>query len=213
MQGLAPARLAALLGATIAALLLGGAWHALAQTVATPPAAIEITPSDDGQTLQVVVGQGVTVRLGSTLQWQVSFNPPDVLQAVPGVNTTTRDVQAILRAAHPGTAVMTAQGKPVCNPGQACPQLVQQVTVTVVVSPASGGTAATAAPAPTTGTAGTPIAAATRPPATATRPPSVQLPNTGKAENRGTWIAVAASAAAALLSALAALALRRRERG
>src|SRR4051794_30079412 len=88
--------------ALLPAFALFAAFHAgLPDTAGaqTPPPTVEITPADNGSTIRVVVGQGVTVRLGATLQWTVSYDPPGVLLAVPGVNTTTRDVQAILRAA------------------------------------------------------------------------------------------------------------------
>jgi hypothetical protein len=108
---------------------------ALAQT---PPGGTEITRESDGQAVHVPLGGSVTVRMGSDLDWTVSFDPPGLLQPVAGAGTLARGVQALLRATQPGTTTLTAEGKPHCDPGQVCAQFIVSVIVTVVVDPGSG---------------------------------------------------------------------------
>ncbi|GEM_PF-1900281 len=170
----------------------------------------EITRASDGQTIHVPLDGSVTVRLGEDLDWTVSFDPQGVLQSRPGVGTLARGVQAVLRAAQPGTTTMTAEGRPHCNPGQACAQFIVSVIVTIVVDPA-GGTQQPA-PSPTAPAPATPPA----PPASATAAPGVALPNTGAGGSGGTadgaLFAVLGAAAALLLAAGWRLRARARRR-
>ena len=172
---------------------------------AAPPVAgaVEIGRGDTGKTVRIAVGQDVTVRLGTDLDWTVSIDPPGVLIAAPGVNALVRGVQGIYRGTRPGTATVSAEGRPHCNPGQVCAQFIEQVTVTVVVeaAPGSGGAAT---PVPTTAAPTKPVSTTpARPAATGaapggpvqgvlqpTAPPPahtgapIVLPNTGSGQQR-----------------------------
>jgi hypothetical protein len=96
---------------------------------------ITITPADNGQTYNISVGDRVVVKMGTTLNWTVDVEPPGILVPVPGVGTLIRGVQGIYEAVQPGTATLTATGRPDCSGGGACPQFIQQVQVTIVVGP------------------------------------------------------------------------------
>lgn len=190
----APVSAAGAPGATPAATPAPAAATASAAQPAPAGSGTEITRESDGQTVHVPQGSTVTVRMGTDLDWTVSFDPPGVLQAVPGVGTLARGVQALVRAVQPGSTTLTAEGKPHCNPGQACAQFIVSVIVTIIVDPA-GGTAQQ--PVPPAGS--TPTGAAPAPSATAA--PGVGLPNTG------TGGALAGKGFAAALAALAAVPL------
>src|SRR5581483_7040484 len=135
----------------------------------SPSGVTEITRASDGQTVHVPQGGTVTVRMGTDLDWAVSFDPPGVLQPIPGVGTLQRGVQALLRAAQPGTTSLIAEGKPHCDPGQVCAQFIVSVIVTIVVDPGAG---AGQQPAPAPGGGATPVSST---PAV----PSAGLPMTG----------------------------------
>ncbi len=170
----------------IGTLLLAGVGVAGSAYAQTPPA-VEIAQADNGKTFHVSVGQTVTVRLGTELDWTVTVAPPGILPLAPGVNTLVRGVQAIYRAAQPGTVTVSAEGRPHCNPGQACPQFIQSVKATVVVDAAPGGGPGTVAPtaAPVSGPRPT-APGTTSPGAAATRPAAVAaLPNTGTGSESG----------------------------
>ncbi|HLZ69195.1 MAG TPA: hypothetical protein VKV26_04720 [Dehalococcoidia bacterium] len=206
----------ALIALAALAQLLAAGGRAFAQTPAAGPSATpaaagsaEITRASDGQTVHVPLDGGVTVRLGEELDWTLSFDPQGILQPRPGVGTLARGVQAVLRAAQPGTTTLTAEGRPHCNPGQACAQFIVSVLVTIVVDPAPSGTTQQPAPAastpnaaapPTTAPVGAPPAAASATPA-----PGVVLPNTGTGGSAGanaaTPFVVLAATALALLAA------------
>lgn len=162
---------------------------------------IEITPNDNGKTFQIAVGQTILVRLGTELDWTVTFDPPGILRAVPGVGALVRGVQALVRGEQPGTVTIQAQGKPICNPGQACPLFIAVFKATVVVSSAQtgGGTVSqqpsAAPPLGATTNTGGPVRTASQPasaPAAAPqagaiqgRPADVALPNTGTGGQTG----------------------------
>jgi len=193
--------LAAALAACVAA-LAGRAM--LAQT---PAGGTEITRDSDGQTLHVPQGGDITVRMGSDLDWTVSVDPPGLLQPAPGAGTLQRGVQALLRAVQPGSATLTAEGKPHCDPGQSCAQFIVSVIVTIVVDPGS------AAPQPPSATLPAPNGGATAAPA-ATALPGSALPHTGAGGGAartgfGAIFAIAALLAGAALLLTAVWRLRR----
>lgn len=152
-------------------------------TGAASGASLDLTRADDGKTFHVAMGTTVTVRLGVELDWTVSIAPPGVLQAVPGVGSLQRGVQALTRAMAPGTATISGEGRPHCDPGQVCAQVRVSFLATVIVAPAAGGARPpSGATATTGGGAG-----------------QVALPNTGAATKPG------GNATAALVSAIAAV--------
>jgi hypothetical protein len=172
----------------IGIMLLAGAEaadRASAQTSPATPApgtgSVEITQPDNAKTFHVSVGQTVTVRLGTDLDWTVTVAPPGILPLVPGVNTLVRGVQAIYRAAQPGTATVSAEGRAHCDPGQACPQFIVSVKATVVVDAGASTGTGTAAPTRTPTSAQRPTAPSTTAPgAASSRPATIAaLPNTG----------------------------------
>jgi hypothetical protein len=190
-----------------AAIPVAGVLAFAAGAAGQTPAGIEITSDDRGRTFNAVIGQQVTVRLGTGLAWTVSEEPAGILAPAPGVGAPPAGVQAVLRAAQPGTVTITGTGKPICKPGEFCPQFVTLFTATVVVAPAGGGGQPSASPARTQ----QPVTPGTvTPPSARPSPPTgVHLPNTGSgagaaADHASPLLGVA------LLLALAGLALERR---
>lgn len=161
----------------------------------TPAGGTEITRASDGQTVHLPLGGTLTVRMGTELDWTVSIDPPVVLQPVPGAGPLERGVQALLRAAQAGTATLTAEGKPHCDPGQLCAQFIVSVIVMVIVDP---GGSATPPPSPTQAVAPTP--GATPSPSATPAGPGAVLPNSGAGA------AAPQSGSGELLAALVALA-------
>jgi hypothetical protein len=100
---------------------------------ATPaPATVTVTNADLGKTLQVKVGATVVVALAAAPGMQPwVIQPPNsaVLATAAPVGGSPA-----YRAARAGTAEIRATDRPVCNPGQACAQLVQAFKATVIVS-------------------------------------------------------------------------------
>jgi len=121
----------------VAGLLLCFAIPASAQSVPdlgpAPAQTITVTQEDNGQAYEINVGDGVMVQMGTDLDWSVDPEPPGILQPVPGVSTLARGVQAIYVASQAGTVTITANGRPNCPPGQACPNFIVQVQVTITV--------------------------------------------------------------------------------
>ena len=103
-------------------------------------ATLDLTRADDGRTLHIAVGATVIVRLGAALDWTVNVAPAGVLQPMPGIGGLEREVQAVRRAVAPGTATVSAEGRPHCDPGQVCAQVRVSFLATLIVEPAGGAT-------------------------------------------------------------------------
>jgi hypothetical protein len=71
------------------------------------------------------------------MTWDISIPDGTVLAPMPG--PLPPDVQGRWQAANPGQATITANGRPVCNPGEACAQFIVHFQATVLVT---GGTPA-----------------------------------------------------------------------
>jgi hypothetical protein len=101
-------------------------------------AAHAITNADNGATVQVAVGDDVSLDLRvppGADPWQVQQPDPQVLAPIPNpaaaaVGVTLR----AFRAASPGQATIAAESRPHCDAGGACPGAIQGFRVTVVVA-------------------------------------------------------------------------------
>jgi hypothetical protein len=155
---------------------------------------VDISSTSNDETIHVLLNQPIFVELATDLTWTFSYQPADIVCEVPGSGPTSlpAGVQAFLYAAAPGTVMITADGRPICTPGQACPQFVQRFSVTVVVSAASS--------------------TAPSPPGASASPPSgpIRLPDTGRHDLAAP---VALLLGASLALAIAGFAAFRRARG
>ena len=85
---------------------------------------VTITQADFGKTVTAPVG--ATIVLGyeaSGLQWTTTYD-----QTVLKSLATDR-----LQAVASGRSALESQGRPVCNPGQACPRFIQEFNATIVI--------------------------------------------------------------------------------
>ncbi|MDB5194504.1 MAG: hypothetical protein JWN50_518 [Parcubacteria group bacterium] len=91
-----------------------------------------VTQADNATTVSLVKGQRFGIAMGDTLEWSLTFDPTGIVTRVTNISTI-RGEQGVYTATNTGTTVLHATGAPICNPGEACPQFRQAVTVTLVV--------------------------------------------------------------------------------
>ena len=99
---------------------------------AEPSGSIRVTQADNGRTLTLRVGQTFLLALGNNLDWNVTVADPTVVSRVVNV-TVVRGAQGIYRANQAGQTTLTATGRPICAPNQACPMFIQLVKVNLAV--------------------------------------------------------------------------------
>lgn len=113
-----------------------GPYVAIAPEVAAdsapPSTSSTVTLADDGQTLQMHVGDTFLLMLGTDYNWNVTVSDTSVLSRMPNI-TVIRGAQGIYQANSEGTALLTATGGRNCPPGVACPALARLFRLTVVV--------------------------------------------------------------------------------
>jgi len=100
-----------------------------------------LTYADNGSTVNASVGDTIELQLSPQMNWDVSVSDGTVLAASPG--PLPADVQGSWQAASAGQSSISANGRPVCNPGEACAQFIIHFGATVDVSvggSTSGGT-------------------------------------------------------------------------
>jgi hypothetical protein len=89
-----------------------------------------LTQTENGTTVAVAVGQTVALSLPMVqLNWSVSVSDQSVLVPVAGPLPTGDQGLWQLAAASP--VVITATGRPVCNPDAVCPQFIVHFQATV----------------------------------------------------------------------------------
>lgn len=93
---------------------------------------IRVTPADNGRTIDLQVGQTFLLALGNNLDWNVTVADPTVVSRVVNV-LVVRGAQGIYRANRVGQTSLTATGRPICAPNQACPMFIQVVKVELAV--------------------------------------------------------------------------------
>jgi hypothetical protein len=92
-----------------------------------------ITPADDGKTIQIHVGDSITLRLGEDFNWNsIDVSDQQVLSRRINV-MMIRGAQGIYEAHAVGTVELNATGTPVCDPSQPCPAIARVFHVTIVV--------------------------------------------------------------------------------
>ena len=101
---------------------------------AATPQANTITMKDSGATEQVKVGDKIVVQLEDGLDWNLQLSNSSVLQPAADGVFYIKATQGRYKAVAPGSVVISATGRPKCNPGAMCSQLevAFQTTVKVV---------------------------------------------------------------------------------
>ena len=120
---------ALLVAAAVAALSCGGA----ASARPGAPGVVVVGQGQNGLMVQPRDGDTVQVALGTDLDWDIAISDLTVLAPDVGKETLVRWTQRLLRAAKPGTAIVTATGRPHCDTGQVCAQYLVDFRATVVV--------------------------------------------------------------------------------
>lgn len=100
-------------------------------TAAAPVSRIVVlTQADNGATVNVAAGTYVVVNLGTRLNWAVRSTNPAVLDSVSvGASTGV----SVFRAEAAGRATLIGLGRPLCDPGKACPMFIEYWSANVNV--------------------------------------------------------------------------------
>ncbi len=101
-------------------------------TAAVPEAKI-VTSADDNKTITLQVNETFLLKLGEGYYWNITIDDQTIISRVPNV-LVVRGAQGIYRAHEPGRATLTAFGKPICPPGQPCPELVRVFRLYIIVT-------------------------------------------------------------------------------
>jgi hypothetical protein len=106
----------------------------LPDSTSVPDQGTNITLKDQGQTIQLKVGQRFLLYLGTdTYDWSVDIENQSVVSRVMGV-MVIRGAQGLFEARSPGTTTLTATGDPLCRQSQpacAMPSILFHVTLVV----------------------------------------------------------------------------------
>ncbi|HUD04103.1 MAG TPA: hypothetical protein VMR73_01260 [Candidatus Paceibacterota bacterium] len=89
-----------------------------------------VTQSDNNTTVHLAQGEQFVINLGA-LHWTLVFSPENIIGRV--LNTPDNTGQGIYEGLHAGTTTLHGTGAPICNPGQACPDFMEAMTITFVV--------------------------------------------------------------------------------
>ena len=99
----------------------------------TTDAGIIITLDNQGQTINMTVGQSFLLKLGDSYTWDIVVSDDAVISRVRNI-AVVQGAQGIYDANQAGTATLTATGDPVCRQAQpACGAPSIQFVLTVVV--------------------------------------------------------------------------------
>ena len=105
--------------------------------VPTDPAMDEgviVTLADQGQTINMTVGQSFLLKLGADYTWNIMISDENVISRMPGNIPLVQGAQGIYDANAAGTTTLTATGDPICRKATpACLTPSIQFSITVVV--------------------------------------------------------------------------------
>ena len=103
-------------------------------TPAPSPTSTTVTINNNGQTIDLNVGDTFLLKLGDTMNWNnIQISDPSVISREVNV-MVIRGAQGIYRALKSGTTTLTAQGDPFClqaTPPCGAPSRMFSVTVDV----------------------------------------------------------------------------------
>ena len=91
-----------------------------------------ITATDDGQTVQLAVGESFVLKLGEDLNWYVQVADTHIVSRKIGV-AMVRGAQGIYEAHATGRTELIATGTPNCAAGTPCPEIARLFRLTIEV--------------------------------------------------------------------------------
>ncbi|HEU0080629.1 MAG TPA: hypothetical protein VFQ72_01200 [Candidatus Paceibacterota bacterium] len=92
----------------------------------------ELTQADNGKAVDMNRGDRLVIKLGDKESWALSIKPTGVIDRAKNI-AAVRGSQGVYTANTVGTAVVTAQGRPVCASGTMCAQYIIEFAATVNV--------------------------------------------------------------------------------
>ncbi len=97
------------------------------------PSQTTITQSDNNSTVHVKIGSRILLELGN-MNWTVDVSDKEVIRPVLGV-VLIEGAQALYSTNTIGVTTISAEGRPICNPGYMCAQYIVNFSVIVQVDP------------------------------------------------------------------------------
>jgi hypothetical protein len=91
-----------------------------------------VTLADNGQTINLRVGERFLVNLGDTYTWQVTIADPSIVSRVVNI-LVIRGAQGVYEAKSTGETTLTGTGAIVCPPLKVCPDSELSFKLHVVV--------------------------------------------------------------------------------
>ncbi|HZT35358.1 MAG TPA: hypothetical protein VFA15_05535 [Nitrososphaera sp.] len=90
-----------------------------------------VTQNDNNKTFTLNKGERFLLKLGQ-LNWDISISDPRVISRVRNIAVIV-GAQGIYTADNSGVTTISAQGRPICNPGEMCPQYIINWSATINV--------------------------------------------------------------------------------
>lgn len=108
------------------------------QTMATDKVGIlvetnDVTLADNNKTFEITSGDRLVLKLGEQYNWEINIDNMDVLSRVKNI-MVIRGSQGVFESKMTGTAVLEAQGDPIClqeTPQCGMPSILFKITVHV----------------------------------------------------------------------------------
>lgn len=88
-----------------------------------------ITQADNGKIVTMKVGSRFALKLGEE-QWNIAISDPTVIRRLPNF-AMVRGAQGMYQVMKAGTTTLSAEGRPVCNPGEMCAQYIVNFSTTI----------------------------------------------------------------------------------
>ncbi|HUX80851.1 MAG TPA: hypothetical protein VMV38_00830 [Candidatus Paceibacterota bacterium] len=114
----------------------GGTCVADAVTASTsspiPSDMVTVTQQDQNTTVHLTKNERFAIQFGN-LSWALSFIPGGAITRVPNT-LSTGGYQGVYEANQIGTVTLRAEGRPICKAGEVCPQFIQELHITFVIS-------------------------------------------------------------------------------
>lgn len=91
-----------------------------------------MTTADNGQTITLHVGESFLLKLGDQYDWDVTLDDSTIVSRVVNI-LVVKGAQGVYKANKTGETTLSAVGKMVCPPGQACPMIAVAFKIQIVV--------------------------------------------------------------------------------
>ena len=90
-----------------------------------------VTQDDNNKTFTLNKGERFLLKLGE-MNWNISISNPQVISRVKNI-AVIRGAQGIYTADDTGVTKISAEGRPICNPGEMCAQYIINWSATIDV--------------------------------------------------------------------------------